>query len=163
MEGEDGVLAVVFAGEQRGKGLLFQLLLHLLHAGAAVVDQVEVALFVRKLDHDQRVVKGGLQIVIRLDFAFEQRNALQHLLRIGKVAPEVFIGGLRFQRFDFLGHLLQAERRRKLLQRLFAFQQPQPQFFKLNHSLIPFCINKFTYLVIIHENGRSGNSIFLFS
>ncbi len=146
-----------------GKPGLFKLLLHGFDTCAAVVDEVEVSLFVRKLDHHERVVIGGFQIVIGLDLALEQRDTLQHLLGIGKVPPEVFVRGLRLERLDLFIHFLESERRSQFLQRLFAFQQPQPQFFKLEHKRFSFRINKNTYFNIIHKIPRSGNMIFLFS
>ena len=70
MEGHDGVVAVVFAGEQGGQTLLVDLRLQLFQGLVNVLQHGSVVIFLGHFDHGLGVLKKGDQLCIAVDDGF---------------------------------------------------------------------------------------------
>ena len=102
VEGEDGVVAVVFAGEQGGQAALTDLLFQRLVAGGHVLQLGGIVLLLGHLAQGQGVLPFGHQLVVLLDLVLQALDLAAHLLAALQVVPEALLLRLLLQ----LGQLL---------------------------------------------------------
>ena len=119
MEGHEGVVAVVFTGEQRAELLLCYGLLD------------------RHLADGQQVVAQRAHPAIRLDLALERTHAGDDLLALLRVVPEAGLGGLDLELLDLALRLLDAERLVEAFDLRLEVVQFHLVFFKLQHINAP--------------------------
>ena len=148
MEAEDGVVAVVLTGQQSAEGLAIQLLFK---GGKAFLHLGEEALVLHLLGHlngGDHVLVHGVQSAVVGDLVLQLLGALQHLLALGRIVPELGLGGLLFQLFDLGLGLVQIQR--------------QPEIIQLGLHIIEFktniVINKHSLSLQDNSIARNGNS-----
>ena len=146
MEGQNGVVAVVLAGEQRRELHIGYLSRHSVYLRLYLVNEAEVLGLVPKLDKRRRVVTAGAELLIALILCLEPGHALGHLLGVRHIVP-ARLGGLELQHLHLLPQPVKAQGVPKLRKRLALGLELPVQFFKLQHISIPFpeCGSRFAY------------------
>ena len=150
MEGHEGVVAVVFTGEQRAELLLRYGLLELLEAGLKLLEHGLVVLLDRHLADGQQVVAQRAHPAIRLDLALERAHAGDDLLALLRIIPETRLRGLDLQLLYLTLRLLQTERGVQLLKLGLEVVQLDLVFLKFQHENAPSLsdCSKFQYLIV---------------
>ena len=142
MEAEDGIVAVVLTGQQGAERLAIQL--HF-KGGKALLHLGEEALVLHLLGHldgGDHVLVHGVQSAVVGNLVLQLLGALQHLLALGRIVPELRLGGLLFQFLDLDTGLVQI--------------QCQPEIIQLGLHIIQFKTN-----IVINKHSLSlqDNSI----
>ena len=91
MEGEDGVVGIVLAGQQRRQTALVDLLFQRLIAGGHLRQLGGVVLLLCHFAQGQCVLPVGHQTVILLDLALQPLDLLGDLLAAVHVAPKALL------------------------------------------------------------------------
>ena len=100
MEGEDGVLLIVLAGQEGLEAGGLDPLFQFLHLPVDFGDGGLVVIVVGQLDHDLQVVIPGAELFVPLDGAFECPGLFEDLLGFLGVVPEPRLGRLLLQLLD---------------------------------------------------------------
>ena len=150
MEGHEGVVAVVFTGEQCAELLLRYGLLELLEAVLKLLEHGLVILLDRHLADGQQVVAQRAHPAIRLDLALERAHAGDDLLALLRIIPETRLRGLDLQLLYLTLRLLQTERGVQLLKLGLEVVQLDLVFLKFQHENAPSLsdCSKFQYLIV---------------
>ena len=131
VEGHDGVLAVIFAGQQRCQTLLVDGMADLVDRLGALFKNREILCLVRKLNERQGIVIVGTQRVIAVDLALDDGGVLTDLLCLVHVVPKAGSSRLRVQLGGLALQLCKPDGTGKLFNFRLHALKPQPQFFKL--------------------------------
>ena len=137
MEGHEGVVAVVFAGQQRAELLRRYRFLQLLVAGFQLPEHGFIVLLDGHFADGQQVVAQRTHLVVRLDLALERTHAGDDLLALLRIVPEARLRGLDFKLLDLALRLLQTEGLVQLLKLRLEVVQFHLVFFKLQHRNAP--------------------------
>ena len=97
VEGQNGAVAVVLPGEQRGHPGFLHLFLQRLEAGLQLVQQLRVVRLLAHLAQGRQVLPLGHQLVLAGDLVLQLLEALLHLLGPLQIVPEAVLGGLVLQ------------------------------------------------------------------
>ena len=97
MEGQDGVVAVVLPGEERGHPGLLDLLLQGLETGLQLFQQLLILRLLAHLAQGRQILPLGHQLVLAGDLVLQLLEALLHLLGSLQVVPEAVLGSLVLQ------------------------------------------------------------------
>ena len=109
MEGENGVLAVVFSCEECGKTCGLQGGLELVRLSPQLVYSLLVLLLTLlngQVYHSDSVLKLGIQPVVVCNYSLVLLYLLHDLLGAFDVVPEAFLGGLFLQFLYFIVQLV---------------------------------------------------------
>ena len=121
-------------GLQRGEAKLLDGLSEGIDFALRLVEQFQLALLVAQLDESHGVVVFSADGVKRGNLALERAGALENLLGILHIVPEVGRGGLLFQVGDFGGKPVVAERLPEVVHFGLETAQGEHEFFKLKHK-----------------------------
>ncbi len=128
VEGQDGVPAVVLAGQQRGKTLGFKIPLEFFKLLLGLRQQRKVLPLVGKLNQGHQIAVRAFQLLVPFNFVFQGAGAPQDFLRPFRIVPEPRLGRLLVQLRDFFAQAVQPQRlgqvlqlRLQLLKRKFQF------------------------------------------
>ena len=97
VKGQNGAVAVVLPGEQRGHPGFLHLFLQRLEAGLQLVQQLRVVRLLAHLAQGRQVLPLGHQLVLAGDLVLQLLEALLHLLGPLQIVPEAVLGGLVLQ------------------------------------------------------------------
>ena len=131
MEGDDGVAAVVFSGQQGGETLLVEGGLDTLDAGRALLEQGQIPFLVGQGDEREGIVLIPQQPFVPFDPVRQKGGALGDLLGGLHIVPKAVGGGLHREFFRLPLHLRQTDGPRQIVDLGIQPFQPLPQFFKL--------------------------------
>ena len=126
-------MRIVFACEKRGEALLLERRFDLGQLLLCFRQQGEIILLVCEIHEGQGVLIGGLQLFVSRYLVFQVTGALQDLLRALCVIPEAGLRCLHVELGGLVGHRLQPESLREILQLRFQPFQLKPNFIKLQH------------------------------
>ena len=134
VEGEDGVVRVILAGQQRLQTHGFELLFKGLELALQLFEHGVVVLLERHLADREHIVVLRAQTIIFLDLVFQGADALLDLLAVFCVVPEALLRALLLQLFNLVARLVELERRAKLVERLAHIRELVFVFFKLDQQ-----------------------------
>ena len=141
MEGENGIIAVIFAGQQRRQTALTDLLFQRLVAGDHVLQLGGIILLLRHLAQGQGVLPLGHQLIMLFDFILQTLDLTAYLLAALQVIPEALLLRLLLELGQLLPGLGDA-------QRLFQLAQRGLQRLQLLLVLIVFDHGHISYLLM---------------
>ena len=136
VEGEDGVVAVVLAGEQGGQTALADLLFQRVVALHHVVQLGGIVLLLCHFAQGQGVLPLGNQLVMLFDLVLQALYLTAHLLAALQIVPEALLLRLLLQLGQLLAGLGDAQSLLQLTQSGLQGQQPLLIFVVLNNGHI---------------------------
>ena len=133
MEGENGIVFIILAGEQSGQLLGLQISHDKIIALLGFLIDAFIVHLNGKFDQCQCIVISTAQLFIALEHILDMTHLPDYLLGVLLVIPESAYGSLSFQLLKTGLLILNVHRLIQVLQLAFLCQQPQAQFFKLQH------------------------------
>ncbi len=136
MEGEDGVVGIILAGEEGAEAGL----LHFFGEGGVLrlqlLEHGAVALLEGHLAQRIEILPALAEAVIIIDLGLERLDALLHLLRIGNVVPEAVALAGSLELLDLLDGGLELQRAAQHLERGLVGIESGFVFFKFKHLAV---------------------------
>ena len=153
VEGENGVVAVILAGQQGGQtalaDLFFQRVVTLHH----VVQLGGIVLLLRHFAQGQGILPLGHQLVVLFDLVLQTLDLTAHLLAALQIVPEALLLRLLLELGQLLPRLGDTQRLFQLTQRGLQRQQLLLIFVVFDDCHISFPpLEKFLSLTIISKN-----------
>ena len=129
MEGENGVVVVIFSGEQGGQLYAVDVLGKLINLRKGFFVKVVILLLGSHFYKSHGVVVAVLKILVRSNFAVELAHFFLNLGRCFNIIPKVGVCLLCLKAANLRAALLKPQRVRKIVNLRFHSQQAQTQFF----------------------------------
>ena len=116
VEGEDGVVRVILAGQQRFEPHGFERLLKGLELALEVGQHRVVVLLNGHLAHGQHILPCAGELGVALELVLERFDALLHALAVFGVVPETVLRALLLELFDLVARLVEMQRAAQIVQ-----------------------------------------------
>ena len=139
VEGEDGVVRVILAGQQRLEPHGFERLLEAVKFALEVGQHRVVVLFDGHLAHGQHILPRAGELGVAIELVLERLDALLHALAVFGVVPEAVLRALFLELFDLVARLVEMQRAAQIVQRRAEVVELVFILFKCNgcHTLNP--------------------------
>ena len=144
VEGEDGVVRVILAGEQSAESGFLDLLGKLLVLALKLLEHRVVVLLNGHLAYGVHIVPRGAELLEVLDFVLERLEPLLDFLGFLHIVPEALALRGRFKLLDFLLRALKLQRAAQILKTGLCVIELYLIFFKFKH-----CFNHFQMIYFI--------------